>query len=51
MRVSADEGTCLAELIRVASPLCQVAERQCPRTGSGRPSDIPDWVRSGRRRL
>lgn len=38
------EGTCLAALIRIAVPLCQAAERQCPRRGPGRPPEIPDWV-------
>jgi hypothetical protein len=28
----------------MAVPLCQRAERECPRTGPGRKPDIPDWV-------
>jgi len=37
-------GTCLASLVKMAVPLCQQAERECPRTGPGRKPDIPDWV-------
>lgn len=37
-------GTCLASLVRMAVPLCQQAERECPRTGPGRKPDIADWV-------
>jgi Transposase DDE domain len=37
-------GTCLASLAKMAVPLCQQAERECPRTGPGRKPDIPDWV-------
>ena len=36
-------GTCLASLVKMAVPLCQQAERECPRTGPGRKPDIPDW--------
>jgi hypothetical protein len=36
-------GTCLASLVKMAMPLCQRAERECPRTGPGRKPDIPDW--------
>ena len=36
-------GTCLASLVKMAMPLCQQAERECPRTGPGRKPDIPDW--------
>jgi hypothetical protein len=28
----------------MAKPLCQAAERECPRTGPGRPPLIADWV-------
>jgi hypothetical protein len=28
----------------MAVPLCQRAERECPRTGPGRKPDIPNWV-------
>lgn len=44
MGARAVEGTCLATLVRMAIPLCRAAERQCPRTGPGRPPDFPDWV-------
>lgn len=44
MRARAMEGTCLATLVRMAIPLCRAAERQCPRTGPGRPPDFADWV-------
>ena len=37
-------GTCLASLVKMAVPLCQQAERECPRTGPGHKPDIPDWV-------
>lgn len=37
-------GTCLASLVKMAVPLCQQAERKCPRTGPGRKPDIADWV-------
>jgi len=37
-------GTCLASLVRMAVPLCQQAERECPRTGPGRKPEIADWV-------
>jgi len=38
------EDSPLAELVRMAIPLCQQAERECPRTGPGRKPEIPDWV-------
>jgi hypothetical protein len=44
MRARAMEGACLATLVRMAVPLCRAAERQCPRTGPGRPPDFADWV-------
>jgi hypothetical protein len=40
----AKAGTCLASLVKMAVPLCQRAERDCPRKGRGRKPDIPDWV-------
>ena len=40
----ATAGACLASLVRMAIPLCQKAERECPRTGPGRKPEIPDWV-------
>ena len=44
MGTRAKAGTCLASLVKMAVPLCQRAERECPRTGPGRKPDIPDWV-------
>lgn len=38
------EGTCLAELVRLAKPVCQQAEQACPRRGRGRRPEIPDWM-------
>lgn len=38
------EGTCLLALVRQAIPLCQEAQRQCPRKGPGRKPQVPDWV-------
>lgn len=43
MRPRAKEGTCLETLVRMAVPLCQAAERQCPRTGPGRRPAFADW--------
>lgn len=40
----ATDGTRLAMLARMAIPLCQQAERECPRTGPGRKPEIPDWA-------
>ncbi len=40
----ANAGTCLRSLVKMALPLCQQAERECPRTGPGRKPEIPDWV-------
>jgi len=37
-------GACLASLVKMAVPLCQQAERVCPRTGPGRKPEIADWV-------
>jgi Transposase DDE domain len=37
-------GTCLASLVKMAVPLCQQAERECPRTGPGRKPEIADWA-------
>lgn len=44
MRTRAMEGTCLATLVRMAKPLCQAAETQCPRQGPGRPPQYADWI-------
>jgi hypothetical protein len=37
-------GTVAAELLALALPHLQEAERQCPRTGPGDRPDIPDWL-------
>jgi hypothetical protein len=37
------DGTCLATLVKMAMPICQAAERQCPRTGPGRKPEFNDW--------
>lgn len=44
MRKRAREGTRLAELVHMAVPVCQRAEREHPRTGPGRRPDFPDWM-------
>jgi len=43
MSKRAKAGTCLGTLTRMAVPLCQAAQRQCPRTGPGRPPEFEDW--------
>ena len=43
MPASATDGTSLAELVKMAIPICRDAQRQCPRTGPGRPPDFHDW--------
>lgn len=40
----AKEGMGIGELVKMAVPICQQAERECPRTGPGRRPEIPDWV-------
>lgn len=37
-------ATTLQQLVALAVPVCQQAQRQLPRTGPGRPPDIPDWL-------
>ena len=44
MVARAREGTCLAALVALAIPLCQAAERQCPRSGPGCPPSYADWL-------
>lgn len=34
----------LQALVKLAIPICQRAEQEHPRTGRGRPPEIPDWV-------
>lgn len=36
--------TALQDLVALAVPVCQQAERTAPRTGPGRRPDIPDWL-------
>jgi hypothetical protein len=43
----AKAGTLLPELVKMAIPSLQAAERQCPRTGPGDKPKIPDWVMAG----
>jgi hypothetical protein len=40
----ATADTALPELVRLAVPLLQEAERRCPRTGPGAKPVVPDWV-------
>ena len=40
----AKDGASLEQLVKLAIPRCQEAERGCPRTGPGRKPEIPDWV-------
>lgn len=44
MVVHAKEGMRLAQLVKMAIPICQRAERLCPRTGPGRKPIVPDWA-------
>ena len=44
MFTSTKDGTCLQELLRIAIPFCQQAEREAPRQGPGRRPIVPDWV-------
>ena len=34
----------LHALVKLAIPICKIAERRHPRSGPGRPPEIPDWV-------
>src|SRR5262249_4057750 len=43
----AKAGACLATLVYMAIPLCQQAERRCPRTGPGKPPDFSRLEDSG----
>jgi hypothetical protein len=40
----AKAGRCLKRLVRMAIPMLQAAERQCPRKGRGAKPRIPDWL-------
>lgn len=44
MAKCAKEGTYFGRIMELAIPLCQAAERECPRVGPGRKPEIPDWV-------
>jgi hypothetical protein len=44
MQACATEGTCLADLVRLASTTCQQAERKHPRRGRGRKPVYDDWL-------
>jgi hypothetical protein len=44
MSRQAKDGAPLDELVAQAIPVCQEAERGCPRGGPGRKPEIPDWV-------
>ena len=44
MGYSTSAGRTLHRLVRMVIPLCQQAARAFPRTGPGRPPEIPDWV-------
>ena len=43
MPARATDGTSLAKLVKMAMPICKKAQRQCPRTGPGRPPNFEDW--------
>ena len=43
MPARAQDGTCLADRVKLAIPICRAAQRQCPRTGPGRPPTFEDW--------
>jgi len=43
----ATAGTILAELVKLALPSLQAAEREAPRTGPGDKPVIPDWLMAG----
>ena len=43
MLARAMDGTCLAELVRMAIPIFRAAQSQCPRAGPGRRPDFDDW--------
>ncbi len=44
MAKRAKEGTCLAELVKMALPVLKDADRQSPRKGAGRKPRIPEWL-------
>jgi hypothetical protein len=44
MSMCATDGAALRELVALAAPLCQEAERKYPRQGPGRKPEILDWM-------
>jgi|SRR5262245_39253283 len=44
MSERAKDGTLLEGLVALSIPVCQAAERDCPREGPGRKPTIPEWV-------
>jgi len=43
MPARAKDGTCLADLVQMAIPICRAAQLQCARTGPGRRPTFSDW--------
>lgn len=43
----ATDGTLVSELVKLAVPMLQEAERQAPRTGPGAKPEIADWLMAG----
>ena len=43
----ATDGTLVSELMRLAVPMLQEAQRRAPRTGPGVKPEIPDWLMAG----
>ena len=44
MPARAKDGTCLPKLVAMAIPLCQAAQRYCPRRGPGRLPKFEEWA-------
>jgi len=43
MPARATDGTCLAKLVRMATPILRAAQTQCPRKGPGRQPEFAEW--------
>jgi len=43
----ATDGTLVSQLMTLAVPILQAAERRSPRTGPGAKPDVPDWLMAG----
>ncbi len=43
MQARAQDGACLASLVKMAIPVCRAAAHECQRTGPGRPPHFHDW--------